>query len=118
MSSGEQFFLVAGDLLPLLDGALTTDQGDSIPLSRASSVALRVRPSGIATQLFSLSATYSLATAAQPSCGHVTAIWTSVKVPTVANFYQGQFVITYDDARTQRIPNPGFIGITVGTAIV
>jgi len=113
----EPFFLIAGDLLPIIDGSLQDATGAPLPLSAASLVELRVRPSGVATSLFTLPCAFSVATAPQPSCGHVTGFWSASQVPTLANFYEAQFRITYASGKTQRVPNPGFQPVTVGTAI-
>lgn len=112
----EPFFLVEGDLLPALEGQLLDETGAPVDLSAASLCVFSVRPSGIASTIFTASCAFSVATAGA-SAAHVTHNWNTGRVPTIADFYQGQFRVTFTSGKKLTVPNPGYVPITVGTSM-
>jgi len=119
------FFLVAGDLLPVLDAALEDEFGEPVDLSVASSVVCILRPSGVASALFVASCAFSLASpggasgypSGGASCGRVTHAWATGAVPTAPGAYQARFRATYPGNRTLTVPNPGWLAVTVDPSV-
>lgn len=108
-------FLVAGDLLPVVDATLLNEHGDPVDLSLASSVGVHVRATGAATPfIVGASCAFSAATPGAPSCGHVTYAWAASAVPTQAGLYEVQFRAWFPASKSLTVPNPGFQALMVG----
>jgi hypothetical protein len=107
-------FLVAGDLLPNIQGTLEDFDGYPLDLSAASSVAFMCRPSGTASTLFAGSCAFSTATEGA-SVGHITFTWAANFMPTAPDYYQAQFRVTDIVGRPRSVPNPGYHPLIVGT---
>lgn len=118
MSNVKPFFIVAGDLLPTLEGHLYDEDGSPIDLSTCTGMTVSVCPSGMPTPIFTAaSCAFSTATSGA-SAGHVHHDWATGAVPTRADFYQAQFRATFPNGRPLTSPNPGFVPIVVGTSMV
>lgn len=110
----EPIFLVAGDLLPSVQGTLEDFDGEPLSLAAASLVQFLVQPSGYPSTIFTASCAFSTADTGA-SVGHVTHSWSASTVATAPNFYQAQFRITDNAGRTRTVPNPGYHPLTVAT---
>lgn len=106
------FHIKRGDRLPVFEATLLDGDGKPINLATASSVTLRLRERGSASNL-SLVGTCVVTNSSR---GEVEYRWASGETDTVGTF-QGELVVAWSDGRTQTVPSRGTLQVVVSESL-
>jgi hypothetical protein len=105
------FFIKAGDTLPVILSSLTDADGDAIDLTLATEVSFLMAPEGSST----ISASGAAEIVGAAAGGQVQYVWQTADTAT-PGYYIASFVVAYASG-TQTFPSEGFIRVKIGASV-